>query len=112
MSSQAFLHALSDAAQYVASAPPKIAHDRITPMKQEAHRCACSFAKAVGDNDPTHFPRVGMSENVLLRGHWIIKHSESGRTSVIRREGPALHAEADTCCFGYFVAKTVKDLTP
>ena len=112
MSSQAFLDALSKAAQYVAPTPPDITPERITPMRQESHRCACSFAKAVGDRDPTHFPRVGMAENVLLRGHWIIKHSESGRTSVIRREGPALHAEADTCCFGYFVAKKVEELTP
>ena len=67
------------------------------------HRCACAFAKEVDDRNPWHFPRVGMADNVIYRGSWIIKHKESGRETVINRpgEGP-LCAEADTCCFDWF----------
>ena len=65
--------------------------------------CACSFAKTVNDTDPTHYPRVGMADNVLYRGCWIIKHSVTGVEAYIRDpKKPALHAEAAECCFRYF----------
>lgn len=67
------------------------------------HPCACSFAKEVGDKDPRHFPRVGMADNALYRGGWIVRHSGSGKEAIIRDlNRPTLHAEADKCCFGYF----------
>jgi hypothetical protein len=69
----------------------------------EKHRCACAFAKDVGDKNPYHFPRYGMAENVLLQGHWIIRHTGTGRLSTIIRPGAGvLHAEADKCCFEWF----------
>jgi hypothetical protein len=72
--------------------------------KPEIYPCACEFAKTVDDRDPRNFPRVGMIENVLLRGSWSIRHKITGREAVIRRPGaPPLHAEADDCCFDYFV---------
>lgn len=72
-------------------------------QRWETHPCACSFAKSVGETDPTQFPRVGMVDNVLYRGHWMIRHKPTGKEAVIRRPGAgALHAEADTCCFDYF----------
>ena len=72
-------------------------------MNLERHTCACSFGKAVQDRNPCHFPRVGMADNVLYRGYWIIRHIQSGREAVIIRPGEApLHAEADTCCFSFF----------
>lgn len=71
--------------------------------KAEVHPCACSFAKTVGDRNPHHFPRVGMADNVLYRGHFLIRHTDTGKEAVIARPGePALHAEAAPCCFGYF----------
>lgn len=70
----------------------------------QSYPCACAFAKAVDDKNPSHFPRVGIMDNVLYRGHFIIRHSESGQEAVIVRHGePPLHAEADACCFGYFI---------
>jgi len=69
------------------------------------YRCACAFAKTVRDKNPCNFQRVGMADNVLYRGHWIVRHTISGREAIIWRAGsPALHAEADECCFGYFDA--------
>ena len=69
----------------------------------ETYRCACAFAKAVDDKNPYHFPRVGMADNVLYKGHWIIRHRLSGREALIVRPGAGtLHAEADQCCFGWF----------
>lgn len=71
--------------------------------RYENFPCACAFAKSVGDNDPTHFPRVGMVDNVLYRGHWMVRHSVTGAEAVIVRPGePPLHAEAAECCFSYF----------
>lgn len=65
--------------------------------------CACSFAKNVGETDPCQFPRVGMADNVLYRGHWIIEHKPTGKQALIVRQGePPLHAEAAACCFDYF----------
>jgi hypothetical protein len=69
----------------------------------ERHRCACAFAKEVDDQNPYHFPRVGMADNVIYRGHWIIRHTGTGRQSTIIRPGAGtLHAEADNCCFDWF----------
>jgi hypothetical protein len=89
----------------------------------ETHRCACAFAKDVDDKNPYHFPRVGMADNmsdaeyeaildpghrlifgvVIYRGHWIIRHTGTGRQSTIIRPGAGtLHAEADSCCFDWF----------
>lgn len=71
-----------------------------------AYPCACAFAKTVGDDDPTHYPRVGIADNVIYRGRWIVRHSVSGQEAIIGRpSAPPLHAEADACCFDYF--KTV-----
>ncbi|SFX49367.1 hypothetical protein SAMN04244548_01231 [Paracoccus pantotrophus] len=65
--------------------------------------CACAFAKSVGDKNPFHFPRVGMADNVLYRGNWIIEHRLTGQQAVIVRPGAGvLHAEADKCCFDFF----------
>lgn len=74
------------------------------------YRCACEFAKIVNDNDPTHYPRVGMVDNVLYRGSWLIQHSITGKQAAISRpgEGP-LCAEAAPCCFDYFAAPTTGD---
>ncbi|MAB00138.1 MAG: hypothetical protein CMN87_12270 [Stappia sp.] len=67
------------------------------------HPCACAFAKTVDDRNPRNFPRVGMVDNVLYRGSWIIRHSLTGQEAVIRRPGGGpLHAEADDCCFDWF----------
>lgn len=69
----------------------------------DVHRCACAFAKSVNETDPCQFPRVGMADSVLYRGHWIIEHKPTGQQAVIRRNGARpLHAEADKCCFEYF----------
>ena len=76
------------------------------PYRYDIHPCACSFAKTVEDTDGTHFPRVGIVDNVLLRGNcWLIEHRPTGKQALIRRpgEGP-LHAEAAPCCFKYFDA--------
>lgn len=71
----------------------------------ETHPCVCSFAKTVNEKDPAQFPRIGMVDNVLYRGHWLIEHKATKKQAVIWRQGePALHAEADTCCFEYFNA--------
>lgn len=72
--------------------------------RYENHRCACSFAKAVGEKDPTQFPRIGMVENILLRGNFLIQHKGTGRVTAIfrNREGGGIPAEADECCFKYF----------
>lgn len=72
----------------------------------DTYPCACAFAKAVGgDRNPHHFPRVGMADNVLYRGHWMVRHEPTGTVAIIARQGaPTLHAEADKCCFGYFEA--------
>lgn len=74
-------------------------------MQRNSFKCACEFAKHVGDNNPYHFPRVGMSDGVLYRGHWIVEHFVTGERAVIcdPKRG-ALHSEADKCCFGYFDA--------
>ncbi len=72
-------------------------------MGWEQYRCACAFGKAVGDSNPFHFPRVGMAHNIIRRGHWIIRHSKTGREATIIRGGAGpLHPEADTCCFEFF----------
>lgn len=65
--------------------------------------CACSFAKTVDDKDPTAFPRIGMADNVLYRGYWIIKHSMTDAEAIIcdPKRGP-LHAEARDCCWDWF----------
>ncbi|TCT34616.1 hypothetical protein EDC90_103310 [Martelella mediterranea] len=69
----------------------------------ETFPCACAFAKAVDDSNPEHFPRVGIADNVLYRGHWIIRHSQSGREAIIARSNePPLHAEVAACCLNYF----------
>lgn len=69
----------------------------------QTFRCACAFAKSVDDKNPYHFPRVGMADNVLYRGHWIIRHILTGADAVIWRSGDGtLHVEADTCCHGWF----------
>ena len=78
----------------------------------ETYRCACAFGKAVDDKNPWHFPRVGMADNVLYRGSWIIKHTVTGQEAVIRRPGAsALHAEADACCFDWFDQSLPKPAT-
>jgi hypothetical protein len=71
--------------------------------KFEIHRCACAFAKTVDDTNPRHFPRVGLIDNVLYRGHFLIRHTGTGKEAAIVRPGePPLHAEAASCCFDYF----------
>ena len=66
-------------------------------------RCACEFAKSVDDPNPYHYPRVGIADNVLYQGHWIIRHSVTGEEATIWRPGePALHAECAPCCMSYF----------
>ncbi len=69
----------------------------------EKHPCACSFGKTVDDRNPYHFPRVGMVDNVLYRGSWMIKHTGTERVAIISRphDGP-LCAEADVCCHDWF----------
>lgn len=76
----------------------------------DTYPCACAFAKTVGDKDPCHFPRVGMADNVLYRGCWIVKHTLTDTEAYIRDpKRPPLHAEADVCCFGYFVQPVATD---
>lgn len=59
--------------------------------------CACAFAKTVNDKNPFHFPRVGLSTDVLYRCRPIIKHSLTGvRAQILRSK------EADDCCFDWF----------
>jgi hypothetical protein len=75
----------------------------MTKPRWEQHRCACAFGKAVDDKNPHNFPRIGMADNVIYRGHWIIQHIGTGRSSIIIRPGAGtLHAEADKCCFDWF----------
>lgn len=68
----------------------------------ESYRCACAFGKVMKDRDPTQYPRVGISDNVLYRGNWIVEHKPSGTRSVIGMGRGVLVAEADTCCFDWF----------
>lgn len=69
----------------------------------KTYPCACSFAKVKRDRDPTQFPRVGMIDNVIYRGSWIIEHKPTGEQAIIRNpERPWLHGEADKCCFDWF----------
>lgn len=68
----------------------------------QSYRCACAFAKELGDKDPCNFPRVGMADNVLYRGHWIVRHKPTGTEAVIGVGRGALAPEADACCFGWF----------
>jgi hypothetical protein len=49
------------------------------------------------------FPRVGIADNVLYRGGWIVRHEATGQEAVIRdHKKPPLHAEASECCFDWF----------
>lgn len=70
-----------------------------------SYRCACEFAKTLDEKDPCAFPRVGMAENVLLRGRFILRHKPSGKEAIIVGHGPAtgdIPAEAAPCCFDWF----------
>jgi len=70
--------------------------------QMEVHRCACSFGKAVKDRNPYNFPRVGMIDNVLYRGNWIVRHSTSGTEAVVGVGRGTLAPEADECCWRWF----------
>ena len=63
--------------------------------------CACAFAKSVDDRNPFHFPRVGMADNVLYRGRWIIRSLKTGEEATIVTKD-VLGAEAQSCCFEWF----------
>ena len=69
----------------------------------QKYPCACSFAKSVNEKDPTAFPRIGVSENVLRHGYYVIEHKPTGKQAVISRPGAGpWHPEADECCFDWF----------
>jgi hypothetical protein len=70
--------------------------------RQKAYRCACEFGRAMGDNNPWHYPRVGIADNVLYRGNWIVEHSPSGTTAVVGVTRGTLAEEADDCCLAWF----------
>jgi len=69
-------------------------------------RCACEFAKTLDERDPCNFPRVGLADNVLLRGRFIIRHTPTGKEAVITGHPPytfaEIPAEAAECCFDWF----------
>lgn len=82
-------------------------------MRRTVHKCACSFAKMVEDRDPFNFPRIGIEDNILYRGNWIIKHRLSDNIAVIRdHKRGTLHAEADVCCFDWFQDRRLKEWGP
>lgn len=63
--------------------------------------CACAFAKTVDDRNPFHFPRVGIADNVLYRGRWIIHSLKTGDKATINTP-ETLGAEAQDCCWDWF----------
>ena len=72
----------------------------------QSFRCVCEFAKFVGETSPCVFPRVGISDNVLLRGCWIIRHEPTGQEATIIGHGypeyKSFPPEAMACCALYF----------
>lgn len=69
------------------------------------YNCACEFAKAVGgDTNPCNFQRVGLADNVLLRGRFINRHTPTGVEAILggSRGGMGIPPEAAECCFTYF----------
>lgn len=65
--------------------------------RMKNYPCACAFAKVVDDKNPYHFPRVGMSTDVLYRCRPIVEHYLTGTRATILRS-----KEAAECCFDWF----------
>jgi hypothetical protein len=81
-------------------------------MRGGVYRCACEFGKVMGDNNPWHYPRVGMADNVLYRGNWIVEHKPSGTTAIVGVTRGTLAPEADECCHKWFDKDAPKPPSP
>ena len=68
----------------------------------KSYRCICAFAEDLGETSPYQFPRVGMADNVLYRGRWIVQHAPSGQQAVIGGNRGTLAPEAAECCPDWF----------
>ena len=55
------------------------------------------------DKNPTNFPRVGVQDNIVYSGAWIVRHTLTKKEAVIADlDRPRLHSEACDCCFSWF----------
>ena len=80
------------------------------------YHCACAFAKELGEKSPFMFPRVGLVDNVLYMGSFILQHRPTGRRAIVGvtayTEYGRVVMETDGCCHQWFDSSQKSSTAP